>query len=149
MLTNKAKYGLKAMVHLAGRAPGEMSAVADIASANAIPKKFLDAILVDLRNAGFVSSRKGKGGGYTLAKPAHRIAVGDVVRALDGPLAPIPCASRTHYRRCDDCQDEGGCAVRLMMIKTRDALAAILDRHSLADMRALAERRGDEFAYQI
>jgi Rrf2 family protein len=149
MLTNKAKYGLKAMVHLAGRTPGEMSAVADIAAANAIPKKFLDTILLDLRHAGFVSSRKGKGGGYTLAQPAHAIAVGDVVRALDGPLAPIPCASRAHYRRCDDCQDEDGCAVRLMMIKAREALAAILDRHSLADMRALVLRRGDSFAYEI
>lgn len=149
MLTNKAKYGLKAMVHLAGRTPGEMSAVADIAAANAIPKKFLDAILLDLRHAGFVVSRKGKGGGYTLAQPAHEIMIGDVVRALDGPLAPIPCASRTNYRRCDDCPDEGGCAVRLLMLKAREALAAILDRHSLADMRALAEQRGDEFSYEI
>ena len=89
MLTNKGKYGLKAMVHLAGLDAGDRAQVQDIAAANAIPKKFLDQILSALRNAGLVFSKKGKGGGYALARPADQITVGQIVRALDGPLAPI------------------------------------------------------------
>lgn len=138
MLTKKAKYGLKAMVHLAGVRTGETALVADIAAANQIPKKFLDAILGELRNAGFVHSKKGKGGGYMLARPAADIGVGNVVRALDGPLAPIQCASKTVYRRCDDCVDENRCAVRLMMVRARDAIADVLDKTSLEQMRELS-----------
>ena len=93
MLSNKAKYGLKALMHLAG-AEGQCLA-GDIAKDNNIPRKFLDAILVELRNAGILNSRKGKGGGYQLARPAEKITVGQIIRILDGPLAPIPCASKT------------------------------------------------------
>ncbi len=88
MLTKKGKYGLKAMVHLAGLAPDGLAQVADIAKTNSISKKFLDHILTELRHAGLVYSKKGKGGGYALARPAHEIRVGAIVRALDGPLAP-------------------------------------------------------------
>ncbi|HWG04290.1 MAG TPA: Rrf2 family transcriptional regulator, partial [Beijerinckiaceae bacterium] len=130
MLTNKGKYGLKAMVHLAGLEPGRPALVADIAKENEIPKKFLDTILGELRNAGFVQSKKGKGGGYVLARPAHEIRVGHVIRVLDGPLAPVNCASRTSYRRCDDCRDEQRCAVRLMMLEARNALATVLDNRT-------------------
>ena len=112
MLTKKAKYGLKAMVHLAELPTGEGVSIGDIAEANALPRKFLEAILLDLRNAGFVRSRKGRGGGYTLARSPETIRVGDVIRALDGPLAPIPCASRTSYVACDDCTDLEACTVR-------------------------------------
>jgi Rrf2 family protein len=138
MLTKKAKYGLKAMVHLAGIEPGQTALVNDIATANNIPKKFLDAILAELRNAGFVHSKKGKGGGYTLARSAKEIGVGNIIRVLDGPLAPIQCASKTVYRRCEDC-DEKTCAVRLVMIKARDAIANVLDKTSLAQLRAMTE----------
>ncbi len=140
MLTKKAKYGLKALVYLAGLAPGQTALVADIAGANQIPKKFLDAILGELRNAGFVHSKKGKGGGYTLARPASEIGVGNIIRSLDGPLAPIQCASKTVYRRCDDCEDEVHCAVRLVMLKAREAIAGILDQTTLEQMREMAER---------
>ena len=136
MLTNKGKYGLKALVHLAGIAPGQTTMVAEIAAANSIPKKFLDAILLDLRNAGFVRSKKGPGGGYALARPAGEIVIGAVVRALDGPLAPIACASRTAYQPCDDCADLAACAVRLTMLEVRDAMAKVLDTTTLADMVA-------------
>ena len=95
MLTNKGKYGLKAMVHLAGQRVGQPALVADIAAANNIPKKFLDAILGELRNAGIVHSRKGPGGGYMLARAPSEIKIGHVIRTIDGPLAPIACASRT------------------------------------------------------
>lgn len=139
MLTKKGKYGLKALVHLAGRPPGEATLVSDIAVSNDIPKKFLDTILGELRNAGLVNSKKGKGGGYTLAKPAHEIKVGHIVRVLDGPLAPIQCASVTSYRRCEDCPDEKHCSVRLIMLEARNAIADVLDKRTLAEMRALAE----------
>jgi Rrf2 family protein len=139
MLTNKAKYGLKAVVHLSRLDPGDGASIAEIAEANALPKKFLEAILVDLRNAGFVKGRKGRGGGYALARAAAQIRIGDVIRALDGPLAPIPCASRTAYIACDDCTDLASCSVRLLMTEVRDAMAEILDHTSLAQMRERAD----------
>ena len=116
MLTKKGKYGLKALVHLSGLPTGQLAFVNDIAVANNIPKKFLDAILGELRNAGFVQSRKGKDGGYRLARLPADIKIGHVVRVLDGPLAPIPCASRTQYQACEDC-DEATCQVRHMMLR--------------------------------
>jgi Rrf2 family protein len=134
MLTKKGKYGLKALVHLSRLPPDRLAFVNDIAVANHIPKKFLDAILVELRNAGFVESRKGKDGGYRLARPATEIRIGHVIRVLDGPLAPISCASRTRYQRCDDC-DETTCEVRHMMLEVRQAIAEVLDNRSLAAMR--------------
>lgn len=140
VLTKKAKYGLKALVHLAAVEPGRPELVNDIAEAEQIPKKFLDAILADLRNAGFVHSKKGKGGGYALARPPKEISIGAVVRALDGPLAPIQCASRTVYRRCDDCTNENHCAVRLVMLQVREAIAGVLDNTSLEEMRDLGEQ---------
>jgi len=137
MLTRKGKYGLKALVYLARLPVGNLAFVNDIATKNNIPKKFLDAILGELRNAGFVQSRKGKEGGYRLARPATEIKVGHVVRVLDGPLAPISCASRTRYQACDDC-DEVTCQVRHMMLEVRQAIADVLDNRSLAEMRDAA-----------
>ncbi|WP_315923990.1 Rrf2 family transcriptional regulator [Mesorhizobium sp. SP-1A] len=134
MLTKKGKYGLKALVHLSRLPPDRLAFVNDIAVANNIPKKFLDTILGELRNAGFVQSRKGKEGGYRLARPASEIRIGHVVRVLDGPLAPIPCASHTQYQSCDDC-DEATCQVRHMMMEVRQAIANVLDNRSLAAMR--------------
>jgi Rrf2 family protein len=138
LLTKKGKYGLKAMVHLAGAEFGRPVPVLEIAEQQRIPKKFLDAILCELRNGGFVHSKMGKGGGYCLARPAKEIVVGDLVRAIDGPLAPVPCASKTRYRRCDDCVDETTCAVRLVMQNAQQALSEVLDNCSLEQMRALA-----------
>ena len=149
MLTNKGKYGLKAMVYLAGCAPGEPALVTDIAAKNNIPKKFLDSILGELRNAGVVHSKKGRGGGYGLAKSASEIMVGQIIRALDGPLAPIPCASRIFYRRCEDCITEAKCTVRLMMMEVRNAIAEVLDNRSLAEMRELSEAEDTSFTYHI
>ena len=95
MLTAKGKYGLKALVHLATLQPGETTQAMEIAEAHNIPKKFLDAILGDLRNAGIVFSKKGPGGGYMLARAPSDIKIGQVIRTIDGRLAPIACASRT------------------------------------------------------
>ena len=95
-----------------------------------------------------VHSKKGRGGGYALAKSPSDIMVGDIVRALDGPLAPIACASRNFYRRCDDCSSEKACHVRLMMLEVRAAIADVLDHRSLAAMRDLTETHG-ELTYDI
>lgn len=134
MLSNKAKYGLKALIHLAS-SEGPCLAV-QIATANQIPRKFLDAILLELKNAGILTSKKGKGGGYHLARPADKITAGQIIRILDGPLAPIACASRSAYRRCSDCPDEAACAVRDLMLDVRDSIALILDRTSIAALRS-------------
>lgn len=149
MLTKKAKYGLKAMVDLARLDPGRSTFVAEVAERNAIPKKFLDAILGELRNAGMLTSKKGKAGGYMLAKPADQITVGSIVRALDGPLAPIACASRSAYVPCDDCRDVKSCQVRLMMVEVRDSISRVLDEHSLAEMRDIEIEDMMGFVYQI
>ncbi|KUL96712.1 Rrf2 family transcriptional regulator [Bosea sp. WAO] len=134
MLTNKGKYGLKAIVHLARLEAGETAQVADVAQRNNIPKKFLDAILLDLRNAGMLRSKKGPGGGYALAKPARSIKVGAVIRALEGPIAPIACASRSAFRACEDCGDIATCPVRSVMSDVRDAIAGVVDNTTVADL---------------
>ncbi|MFC0220778.1 Rrf2 family protein [Pseudochelatococcus lubricantis] len=149
MLTKKGKYGLKAAVHLATLPPGTSALVADIAESNSIPKKFLDAILGELRNAGFLHSKKGKGGGYMLARPPETIIVGDIIRVLDGPLAPLPCASKTAYRPCEDCPDEQMCAVRLMMLEVRESIARVLDNRNLAEMRDMPKDEMESFVYHI
>jgi Rrf2 family protein len=137
MLTAKAKYGLKAMVHLAAMPAGKPALIADIAAQNGIPKKFLDAILNELRQAGYLVSKPGRGGGYMLAVPAQRIIVGDIIRRLDGPLAAVPCVSRNFYARCQDCRSEEDCQVRLLMLEAREALAKVLDHRTLAEMERL------------
>jgi Rrf2 family protein len=149
VLTKKGKYGLKAMVHLAGLEPGELAQVADIAETNSISKKFLDHILTELRHAGLVYSKKGKGGGYALARPPDEIPVGAIVRALDGPLAPIPCASVTAFRPCDDCPDLKTCPVRLIMVDARNAIANVLDRCTLAEMRTRSAADSRALMYHI
>lgn len=131
MLTKKGKYGLKALAHLAALPPGESAFVAEIAVRNNISKKFLDAILLELRNDGILRSKKGPGGGYSLSKPASEITIGQVVRVLDGPLAPIRCASRTAYEPCDDCEDHRACQVRRSMLLVREAIAGVLDTMTL------------------
>jgi Rrf2 family protein len=139
MLTAKGKYGLKALAHLAALKPEATTQAVEIAKANNIPKKFLDAILGELRNAGMVYSRKGPGGGYMLARAAGDIKLGQVIRTMDGPLAPIACASRTAYQPCQDCKSVRSCAVRLTMAKVRDAMSEVLDRMTIADMVAIGE----------
>ena len=139
MLTAKGKYSLKALAHLAALDPEATTQAVDIATAKNIPKKFLDAILGELRNAGIVHSRKGPRGGYRLARSPGEIKVGQVIRTIDGPLAPIACASRTAYRPCADCVDVKACTVRLVMNKVRDAIADVLDRLTIADMVAMGE----------
>ena len=134
MLSKRAKYALKALLALTEHQGDEPVRIADLAARERIPPKFLELILLDLRNQGLVQSRKGKRGGYLLARDPSRIPVGQVVRLFDGPLAPVPCASQTGYVRCDDCADEAACGVRLAMKEVRDATARILDKMSLATL---------------
>jgi Rrf2 family protein len=150
MLTKKGKYGLKALVHLAQLQPGQTAFVLDIATKNNISKKFLDAILLELRNTGVLRSKKGPGGGYALARPSSEIMIGEVVRTLDGPLAPLRCASRTAYEPCNDCTSTENCQVRLSMIEVRDAIAAVLDTMSLEDFarkKGVADTQGSDTGY--
>ena len=134
MLTQRSRYALRAMLFLAeaqpGAAPVPMGRIADAAN---VPRKFLELILADLREAGLLTSQRGKLGGYRLARPNHLISLGDVIRTIEGPLALVPCVSRTAYRRCEDCRDEAACAIRRAMARVRDETARILDGTSLAD----------------
>jgi Rrf2 family protein len=141
MLTRKSKYGLKALLMLAedpGRGPVPIS---ELAEAQRIPAKFLEAILLDLKRHGFLQSKKGKGGGYALSRRPSDITVGQVIRVLEGPLALVPCVSQTAYMPCAECVDEATCRVRWAMKEVRDATAHILDNRSLTGLNAKAGSR--------
>lgn len=133
MLSKKAKYGLKAMFYLAKQYGKGPVLISDLAEEEHIPKKFLELILLDLKRNGLLHSKMGKGGGYYLNREPAEITVGQVVRILDGPLAPIPCVSKTAYRKCDECDNERTCEIRKIMMQVREASAAILDHTSLVD----------------
>lgn len=133
MLSKKAKYALRALCALALAQPERLQA-RKIAQEAKVPEKFLETILVELRNAGLVDSRRGIVGGHSLAKPAEQIMVGDIVRTIDGPIAPIRCASVTAYKPCDDCIDPDSCALRLLMGDVRDAMSEVIDQRSLRQL---------------
>jgi Rrf2 family protein len=134
MLSMKAKYGLRALAALAKEHGNGPILISDIASTESIPHKFLELILLDLKRKGILQSKRGKGGGYALSRPPSRISVGEVIRALDGPLALLPCVSQTAYQRCDECVDEVTCGIRHVMKEVRDATATILDGTTLEDL---------------
>ena len=140
MLSNKAKYAFKAMFTLARLEPGALLQSWEIAERENISKKFLDLILLELRSHGLIRSFRGKRGGYSLAKPSDEITLGRIVRIIDGPLAPIACASVTAYRRCIDCKSEAGCLVRQNMRRVRDAASEILDNTTLKSALAKEKR---------
>ncbi|UIJ45788.1 Rrf2 family transcriptional regulator [Sphingomonas cannabina] len=138
MLTQRSRYALRAMLFLAEQtAGGPPVPMNRIAAAANVPRKFLELILADLREAGFLHSHRGKAGGYCLSRPPHLISLGEIIRVIEGPLALVPCVSRTAYRPCNDCRDEAACAIRIAMARVRDETARILDGTSLAD--AIAE----------
>jgi Rrf2 family protein len=139
-LSKRGEYGLRAMIDLAialkvqdGKNNGGLVQIRDIAERQHIPAKFLEQILLTLKNAGLLHSRMGVGGGYYLAKPASEISLGQIVRILDGPLAPIGCVSQMAYEPCG-CPDERTCGLRLVMLDVRNAIADLLDGTSLADV---------------
>jgi Rrf2 family protein len=137
MLSQKAKYAIKALITLAKAPDNNLVQARDIATSQKIPKKFLDLIFFELRRHGLIQSIRGRDGGYRLALPPDQISIAQIVRAVDGALAPLPCASVRFYRRCDDCEDEKTCEVRHMMREVRDAASAILDNTSLAEAASL------------
>jgi Rrf2 family protein len=133
-LSKKAKYALRALYYLSREHGKGPVLISSISSAEKIPQKFLEAILLQLRGVGILGSKKGKGGGYSLAREPKQITIGSVVRAIDGPLAPLPCARETAFRRCDECEDEKRCGTQIIMRRVRDAMAGVLDHTTLEDV---------------
>jgi len=133
LLSQKAKYALRALIMLAEQPHDDLVLIGDIAESENIPRKFLEAILVELRNHGLLFAKRGKGGGYRLARPASLITFGEVIRIIDGHVAPIPCASKNAFKPCADCEDPATCSTRWLMIQVRDATADVLDNRTLSD----------------
>lgn len=136
MLSKKTVYALKALQFLTRSQSRGPVLIAEIAEQEGIPQKFLELILLELKKDGLLESRKGKGGGYLLARSPESITLGQIIRKLEGPLALMPCVSQTAYRRCDECRDEVTCGIRMVMKEVRDRTAEILDSTTLGQIDA-------------
>lgn len=134
MISKKTKYALKAVLYLARRYERGPILISDLSRDEGIPKKFLELILLALKNNGILQSKKGKGGGYYLGKPPKEVSMGKVIRLMEGPIALVPCVSATAYAPCLECLNEHTCGIRLVMKDIRAATAKILDKTSLADV---------------
>ncbi len=132
MITQKAKYAFKALFHMATLPAGGSMRIEEIAEGASIPRKFLEHILLDLKKKGIVASHRGRAGGYRLAKRPTDMTISDILRAIDGPIAPLPCISRTAYRRCADCKDEKTCSVHILFAETYAATLALWESTTLA-----------------
>lgn len=141
-LTKRGEYALRALIDLgiAQEAGRELVQIPEIADYDHIPIKFLEAILVQLKEEGFVCSKRGKHGGYSLARPMDSIMLGNVIRKIEGPLAPIACVSQNFYEKCS-CPDEDHCGLRMLMLDVRNAIAGILDNYSLAQVVEVTMRK--------
>lgn len=143
MITMKTKYALKALSRLAVAPKGQPLLIADIAEQEGIPKKFLELILSELKQHGILTSRKGRGGGYLMARAPEDVTVASVLRVLDGPIAPVPCLSRTAYQRCNECPNEATCSVRLVLREAHEASVHVLENTTIADMiNRVGQERG-------
>ncbi len=138
MISQRAKYALRALVALAQVRDKAPLQIAEIAEKQAIPKKFLEQILLELKHAGIVMSLRGKQGGYLLLKPAADITYGEVLRLIDGPVAPLPCLSLTAYRKCDDCAGEAECEIRHVFERVADETRKVLLNTTIADSIVMA-----------
>ena len=136
MLSKKCKYAIHALVYLAEKYQQGPIQISEIAAKRHIPKKFLEQILLDLRNAGFLYSKKGAGGGYSLNKDPKDIYLVSIMRITDGPIAMVPCASLNFYHKCDECKSETTCGIRDVFVEVRDATLRILSETSIADVIA-------------
>ena len=134
MLTQRSRYALRALIFLARSGTLAPVPISTIAADQKLPRKFLEIILLDLKNGGLVDSYRGKMGGYRLARAPGKISFGEIIRLIEGPLALVPCVSVTAYQRCADCFEESTCVIRKTMLTVRDNTAAILDHTSLADL---------------
>ena len=141
-LSKRGEYALRALIDLgiASELGWPMLQVSELAAKEKLPIKFLEQIFAQLKAAGYVKSRRGKFGGYSLARPMDRIKFGAVIRLIDGPLAPIRCVSQTFYERCS-CPDEVHCGLRMLMLDVRNAIAKLLDRYTLADIVEITLRK--------
>jgi Rrf2 family protein len=142
MISQKARYALRALLYLAARGGDEPVQIAEIAAAENLPRKFLEQILAELKKPGIVRSHRGRSGGYSLGRPARDISFADVLRVTDGPLALSPCVSVMAYRKCDDCFEESVCAIRKALLAARDSTAEILESRNLATASAQLKRSG-------
>lgn len=133
MISNKAKYALRALLAIAAQPDGEALTSVEIARRYKIPHKFLEQILLDLKKAAILESRRGKSGGYVMLRPADTISFGEVLRIFEGPLAPLPCLSRNAYRRCEDCESEARCEIRREFARSYEASRQVLDSRTIAD----------------
>ena len=133
MISNKAKYALRALLAIAAQPPGNALTSIEIAKRQKIPHKFLEQILLDLKKAGILESRRGKLGGYVMLRPSDTISLGEVLRIFEGPLAPLPCLSRNAYRRCEDCESEARCDIRREFARSYEASRQVLDSRTIAD----------------
>lgn len=133
MISQKARYALRALVALTRAGHGTSLMISEIAEHNDIPKKFLEQILLELKRNGIVMSKRGKAGGYLLLRDPASVSFGEVLRIIDGPIAPLPCLSKIAYRRCADCRNEAECEIRHVFASVTDATRAVLDGTTLAD----------------
>ena len=137
MITQKMKYALKALLALADEAAREQPralTIEEIAARSGAPKRFLEHILLEVRNAGVIASMRGRSGGYRLAKPPYEVSNSDLMRRIDGPIAPLPCLSRSAYQRCDDCRDEATCRIRRTFGEVFWSYLLIIESLTLEDM---------------
>lgn len=141
MLSRRTKYGIKALAYIARKAEKKPVQTAEIATNENISHKFLENILISLRKAGFLGSKKGKGGGYYLMRPPDEIKMTEVIRELEGPIAMLPCVSLNYYEKCEDCPDEASCSVHTLMIQVRDSTLKVLGGNSLADIAGEKKHR--------
>lgn len=147
MITQKMKYALKALLTLADEAARDKPdalTIEEIAKRSGTPKRFLEHILLEVRNAGILASTRGRAGGYSLIKAPHEVSISELLRLIDGPIAPLACLSRRAYQRCDDCTDEATCRIRKVFAEVFWAYLVIIDSLTLADML-----RSDAVAAQI
>ena len=143
MLSNRTKYAIKALLYIYRDQSGLPIHIVDIAKSETIPQKFLELIMLDIKKTGILDSKRGKGGGYFLTQDPDKIMVGTIIRALEGPIALLPCASLSNYKPCKDCLDEDMCSLRALMMEVREQTTHILDQTTLAD---LAEKGVDRFS---
>src|ERR671937_1110276 len=141
-ISKRGEYALRALIDLgiASELGWPMLQISELATKEKLPVKFLEQIFTQLKTAGYVKSRRGKFGGYSLARPMNRIKFGEVIRLIEGPLAPIRCVSQTSYARCS-CPDEVHCGLRMLMFDVRNAISTVLDRYSLADIVEITLRK--------
>jgi len=134
MLSKKTKYAFHALTYLGKQEERTPVLISEVAKQTSVPKKFLESILLDLRKAGILNSKMGKGGGYYLLKEAEDVLLADVIRMFNGPIALLPCASLNYYEPCDECSSEVACGLNKMMVEVRDEMLKILENKTLKDM---------------